>query len=117
MSIGLQSVHDKELKLLGRIHDYQTFLNTYQAAREAGFENINVDLISAIPGQSVESWEESLRTVVGLNPEHLSAYSLIIEEGTPFYEIYGEKNQETEQIHGEKQRKKKKSCLQKKKSV
>lgn len=107
LSIGLQSVHDKELKLLGRIHDYQTFLNTYQAAREAGFENINVDLISAIPGQSVESWEESLRTVVGLNPEHLSAYSLIIEEGTPFYEIYGEKNQETEQIHGEKQREEK----------
>lgn len=107
LSIGLQSVHDKELKLLGRIHDYQTFLNTYQAAREAGFENINVDLISAIPGQSVESWEESLRTVVGLNTEHLSAYSLIIEEGTPFYEIYGEKNQETEQIHGEKQREEK----------
>lgn len=107
LSIGLQSVHDKELKLLGRIHDYQTFLNTYQGAREAGFENINVDLISAIPGQSVESWEESLRTVVGLNPEHLSAYSLIIEEGTPFYEIYGEKNQETEQIHGEKQREEK----------
>ena len=107
LSIGLQSVHDKELKMLGRIHDYQTFLNTYQGAREAGFENINVDLISAIPGQSVESWEESLRTVVGLNPEHLSAYSLIIEEGTPFYEIYGEKNQETGQIHGKKQREEK----------
>ena len=107
LSIGLQSVHDKELKMLGRIHDYQMFLNTYQAARKAGFENINVDLISAIPGQSVESWEESLRTVVGLNPEHLSAYSLIIEEGTPFYEIYGEENQETGQIHGKKQREEK----------
>ena len=107
LSIGLQSIHDKELKMLGRIHDYQTFLNTYQGAREAGFENINVDLISAIPGQSVESWEESLRTVVGLNPEHLSAYSLIIEEGTPFYEIYGEENQETGQIHGKKQREEK----------
>ena len=107
LSIGLQSVHDKELKMLGRIHDYQMFLNTYHAARKAGFENINVDLISAIPGQSVENWEESLRTVVGLNPEHLSAYSLIIEEGTPFYEIYGEENQETGQIHGEKQREEK----------
>ena len=107
LSIGLQSIHDKELKMLGRIHDYQTFLNTYQGAREAGFENINVDLISAIPGQSVESWEESLRTVVGLNPEHLSAYSLIIEEGTPFYELYGDENQETGQIHGKKQREEK----------
>ena len=87
LSIGLQSVHDKELKMLGRIHDYQTFLNTYQGAREAGFENINVDLISAIPGQSVKSWEESLRTIADLHPEHLSAYSLIIEEGTPFYEL------------------------------
>ena len=106
LSIGLQSVHDNELKLLGRIHDYQTFLKTYQAARKAGFENINVDLISAIPGQSVESWEESLRMIADLRPEHLSAYSLIIEEGTTFYELYGdmEEERELEQTHETKQK-------------
>lgn len=90
LSIGLQSVKDQELKLLGRIHTYDTFLDTYHMARAAEFTNINVDLISAIPGQTVESWEKTLRTVADLNPEHISAYSLIIEEGTPFYELYGE---------------------------
>lgn len=92
LSIGLQSVNDEELKMLGRIHDYQTFLETYHLARACGFSNINVDLISAIPGQTVESWQKSLRTIAELDPEHISAYSLIIEEGTPFYEIYGDDN-------------------------
>lgn len=91
LSIGLQSVNDEELKMLGRIHNYSAFLQTYEMARKAGFRNINVDLISAIPGQTVESWRKTLRTVADLKPEHISAYSLIIEEGTPFYEIYGEK--------------------------
>lgn len=89
LSIGLQSVHDEELELLGRIHTFEEFLHSYELARNVGFENINIDLISAIPGQTVESWEESLRTVAALKPEHISAYSLIIEEGTPFYEKYG----------------------------
>ena len=90
LSIGLQSVNNNELKTLGRIHTYEEFLATYSMARDAGFENINIDLISAIPHQTVESWKETLETVVALKPEHISAYSLIIEEGTPFYERYGE---------------------------
>lgn len=90
LSIGLQSVNDNELEALGRIHTYQEFLATYSMAREAGFENINIDLISAIPHQTVESWKSTLHTICELNPEHISAYSLIIEEGTPFYERYGE---------------------------
>ncbi len=96
LSLGLQSADDDELKLLGRIHDHETFLNTYRLAREAGFDNINVDLISALPGQTVSSWEKTLRSVAELWPEHISAYSLIIEPGTPFYEIYGEKNKNAE---------------------
>lgn len=91
LSIGLQSVNDEELKLLGRIHTYQDFLETYRMARKAGFSNVNIDLISAIPGQTTKSWERTLRTVAELCPEHISAYSLIIEEGTPFYELYGER--------------------------
>lgn len=94
LSIGLQSVDDEELKMLGRIHTYEDFMNTYQLAREEHFRNINIDLISAIPGQTVESWRHTLRNVAKLNPEHVSAYSLIIEEGTPFYEIYGEDSKE-----------------------
>lgn len=90
LSIGLQSVHDAELKMLGRIHTYAEFLDAYRMARKAGYENINIDLISAIPGQTVESWEESLRKTAALEPEHISAYSLIIEPGTPFYEWYGD---------------------------
>lgn len=90
LSIGLQSVKNEELQMLGRIHSYEQFLDTFQKARAYGFENINVDLISAIPGQTLKSWCETLRTVAELSPEHISAYSLIIEEGTPFYEKYGE---------------------------
>ena len=92
LSIGLQSVNDDELRMLGRIHTYQEFLDTYMLARDAGFENINIDLISAIPGQTVESWQKTLRRTAALEPEHISAYSLIIEEETPFYDIYGENN-------------------------
>ena len=91
LSIGLQSVNDEELQMLGRIHTYREFLDTWKLVRREGFENINIDLISAIPGQSLKSWEETLRITAGLNPEHISAYSLIVEEGTPFYERYGEK--------------------------
>ncbi|MCI8638388.1 MAG: radical SAM family heme chaperone HemW [Coprococcus sp.] len=89
LSIGLQSADDQELRLLGRIHTWADFLKSYHMAREAGFENINVDLISAIPGQTEKSWEKSLCAAVSQKPEHISAYSLILEPGTPFYEKYG----------------------------
>ena len=90
ISIGAQSLKDEDLKILGRIHDKQQFLQTFRMARECGFDNINVDLMSAIPGQTVRMFEENLEEVISLSPEHISAYSLIIEEGTPFYELYGE---------------------------
>ena len=90
LSIGLQSADDKELKYLGRIHSFDSFLKSYQRARQAGFKNINVDLMSALPGQDVHSWKNTLKKVMMLKPEHISAYSLIIEEGTPFYERFGE---------------------------
>lgn len=90
LSIGLQSAEDGELVLLGRIHTFSEFQESYRLAREAGFENINVDLMAALPGQTIESFEKSLLAVKELSPgpEHLSVYSLIIEEGTPFYEQY-----------------------------
>lgn len=88
LSIGLQSADDQELKMLGRIHTFSEFLNTWNLVRGAGFDNINIDLISAVPGQTAKSWEKTLRTTAELGPEHISAYSLIIEEGTPFYERY-----------------------------
>ena len=90
ISFGLQSTNNEELKLLGRIHTYEEFLDSYQMARAAGFDNINVDLISAIPKQTLESWESTLNRVIALEPEHISAYSLIVEEGTPFARLYGE---------------------------
>lgn len=88
ISIGLQSADDEELKTLGRIHTYDDFLTTYQRVRQAGFTNVNVDLMSALPGQTVSSWKNTLKKVMMLKPEHISAYSLIIEEGTPFYDRY-----------------------------
>lgn len=90
ISFGLQSANNEELKLLGRIHSYEEFLESFSLARECGFDNINVDLISAIPKQTLASWEETLQSVIKLNPEHISAYSLIVEEGTPFAKVYGE---------------------------
>ena len=90
ISFGLQSVNNEELKMLGRIHTYEEFLESYEAARKAGFQNINVDLISAIPKQTVRSWEQTLQTIISLQPEHISAYSLIVEEGTTFAKLYGE---------------------------
>ena len=90
LSIGLQSTNNHELRVLGRIHTYEDFIDTYVMVRKAGFENVNIDLMSALPGQTEESYEDTLRTVAELAPEHISAYSLIIEEGTPFYDLYGE---------------------------
>lgn len=88
LSLGLQSADNRELALLGRIHTWEAFLETYHAARHVGFTNINIDLMSGLPGQSVVSWERTLDQVLALEPEHISAYSLIIEEGTPFYTRY-----------------------------
>lgn len=90
ISFGLQSTDQEELKILGRIHTYEEFLVSYKLARQCGFDNINVDLISAVPKQTVESWENSVKEIINLRPEHISAYSLIIEEGTPFSKLYGE---------------------------
>ena len=89
LSFGLQSANDRELKLLGRIHTWAEFLESFTLARECGFANLNIDLMSALPGQTCESWKETLSRVTDLDPEHISVYSLIIEEGTPFGERYG----------------------------
>ena len=90
LSMGLQSTVNEELKMLGRIHTYEEFLHNYELVREAGFVNVNLDLMSALPGQTLKTWEETLDKVLALKPEHISAYSLIIEEGTPFDAMYGE---------------------------
>jgi len=90
ISFGLQSTNNEELKLLGRIHTYEEFLESFSLARMCGFDNINVDLISAIPKQTLASWETTLQNVIHLEPEHISAYSLIVEERTPFANMYGE---------------------------
>lgn len=87
ISIGAQSLNNDELKKLGRLHDSRMFFETYENARAAGFENINIDVMSALPDQSLDSYMETLKKVVDLGPEHISAYSLIVEEGTPFYDM------------------------------
>ncbi len=84
LSMGLQSTVEKELNMLGRIHTFPDFLKNYENAREIGFDNISVDLMFALPDQTRTSWQETLQRTAELSPEHLSAYSLIIEEGTPF---------------------------------
>ncbi len=94
ISIGLQSCQDDELKALGRIHTFSQFVKTFEAVRKNGIQNINVDLMSALPGQTIASYTDTLKEVIDLNPEHISAYSLIIEEGTPFYEWYGNSGKE-----------------------
>lgn len=106
LSMGLQSTDNKELEALGRIHTYETFQESYRLARAAGFQNINVDLMSAIPYQTRESYQKTLRRIAKLvpPPEHISAYSLIIEEGTPFYERYGEGEHAEELPDEEKER-------------
>jgi oxygen-independent coproporphyrinogen III oxidase len=88
LSIGLQAWQEPLLKMLGRIHDREAFVQNFQQARKAGFQNINVDLIFGIPGQTLEDWSETLVNVARLEPTHLSCYSLKIEEGTPFGDRY-----------------------------
>ena len=83
ISIGLQSCNNNLLKMIGRIHTYEDFLSTYKLAREVGFKNINVDLMIGLPNQTLDDVKKSLEEISKLNPEHISVYSLIVEEGTP----------------------------------
>lgn len=91
ISIGLQSIYDTLLKQIGRIHTYQEFLDTYHLAREIGFKNINVDLMLGLPNQTIQEMQNSVEEVIGLEPEHISLYSLIVEEGTKLEEQLNEK--------------------------
>lgn len=91
LSMGIQSAVEHELQALGRIHTFSQAKQAVEWAKEAGFTNISVDLMSAIPGQTLESYEFSLHQILNLEPQHISSYSLIIEEGTPFYEKYWQK--------------------------
>ena len=84
ISIGLQSCDDDMLKKLGRIHNFDQFVASYNAARRAGFQNINIDIMSGLPGQTIHTYVDTLSRVIEFGPEHISAYSLSIEEGTPF---------------------------------
>ena len=85
LSVGLQSAHSQELRTLGRTHDFEGFLQTWNAARAAGFENLNVDVMFGIPYQTGQSFAQTLQKLIPLSPEHLSAYALTLEEGTPLY--------------------------------
>lgn len=88
LSMGVQSFDDDILNMLGRVHDKQRAINTFEMARKAGFKNINIDLMFAVPGQGQEQWLDTLREAINLSPEHISFYSLQIEEGTKFYKAY-----------------------------
>lgn len=83
LSLGMQSAHPEELNLLEREHSYPDVIRSMAWARKAGFENLNLDLIFALPGQTLESWQRSLRLALGLQPEHFSIYALTLEQGTP----------------------------------
>ena len=103
ISIGVQSMNDKELEFLGRIHSADEAKRCFKMARDAGFENINIDLIFGFPGMSIESWKKTLEIVIDMHPEHISFYSLQIEEGTPLYSMFrnGEINQISEEADRE----------------
>lgn len=88
LSIGVQSLNDRLLKTLGRIHNTQQFIETVELAKSVGFSNINFDLMFALPNQSIDDFKETLETAVSLEPTHISVYSLIIEEGTPFFDLF-----------------------------
>lgn len=88
LSIGLQETHDELLKSIGRIHTYEQFLETYKLTRKVGFQNINVDLMIGLPNQRIADIKQSLEKIIMLKPEHISSYSLILEEGTKLYEKY-----------------------------
>lgn len=91
ISIGLQSTNNEILKQIGRIHTYEEFLNTYNLVRKVGFKNINVDLMLALPNQTLEDLKNSVEEVIKLDPEHISIYSLILEEGTKMEQLVSKK--------------------------
>ena len=88
LSMGVQAWQNRLLKDLGRIHTIESFQENYKAVREAGFANVNTDLMFALPNQTMADWQETVKNMIAMNPEHISAYSLILEEGTPFYDKY-----------------------------
>lgn len=88
LSMGLQSINNSILKDIGRIHTFEVFKENYNLARKAGFKNINVDLMFGLPNQKLKDWVNSLETIARLNPEHISSYSLIVEEGTVLCNLY-----------------------------
>lgn len=88
LSMGVQAWQNRLLKDLGRIHTIESFQENYKAVREAGFANVNTDLMFALPNQTMEDWQETVKNMIAMKPEHISAYSLILEEGTPFYDKY-----------------------------
>ncbi|HDF2605512.1 TPA: oxygen-independent coproporphyrinogen III oxidase [Clostridioides difficile] len=88
LSIGLQAIQEKHLNFIGRIHTYEEFEKNYKDALSVGFKNINIDLMHSLPNQTLCDWKETLEKVVHLNPTHISAYSLILEEGTELYNMY-----------------------------
>ena len=88
LSIGLQAVQNHHLKSIGRIHTYEEFEKNYFDALEVGFKNINIDLMYALPNQTTKEWKDTLNKIIDLNPTHISAYSLILEEGTKLYDMY-----------------------------
>jgi len=90
LSLGVQSMDDSLLSVLGRVHDTNAVYETFEMARSAGFSNINMDLMFALPGQTIKNWQDTLDAVINLRPEHISAYSLIIEPDTKFYDLYQE---------------------------
>lgn len=101
ISIGMQSANDKELELLGRLHSYDDFVACYEMVRKTGFRNVNIDVMSALPRQTISSYEDTLQKVIDLDPEHISSYSLIIEQGTPFYGLYGENGSKKSELPDE----------------
>ena len=88
ISFGLQSCNNQLLKKIGRIHTFKEFLENYNLARKVGFNNINIDLMYGLPNLTIQDWKNTLEKICELKPEHISAYSLIIEEGTAFYKLY-----------------------------
>lgn len=101
LSIGIQSFHEDELKFLGRIHDSLQAVQCVELARQVGFDNLSVDLIFSLPGQTIARWEENLRRALSLEPEHISAYSLIVEDNTPLARMVRSKLVSTNPIETE----------------
>ena len=100
LSMGVQAWQNRLLKSLGRIHTIESFQENFKEVRDAGFENVNTDLMFALPNQTMVDWQETVQNIIALEPEHISAYSLILEEGTPFFDRYekGELEPATEEL-------------------